>query len=134
SVMIGKVCKGFVQRWLITVTFGYGRSKIIGDNSCRNAAVIMQRIFTGCYKVLFLLAQYRFHIGKLAGAEDSYKDLCINNLTSFLIGNAQLFTCEVYIQLVACFVIQVHGRVNPCLPLVIVKTKLGVLESVRKLF
>ncbi|MGI4727174.1 MAG: glycoside hydrolase family 3 N-terminal domain-containing protein, partial [Janthinobacterium lividum] len=37
------------------------------------------------------------------------------------------------IQLVACFMVQVHHWVHPCLPLAVVKTKLGILKAVGEL-
>src|SRR3954470_13000726 len=94
----------------------------------------MQRILAGSYKVFFLLGKHRFHVSKLAGTQNRYKDFNLCNLPTFPISKVYLFTGKIYIQLIAGLVLHMHYRIDPGFPLIIVKTKLAVLITFRELF
>src|SRR5690606_11240496 len=60
AIMFCKIRKGLIHRWLIFATLVDGTLEIIRYNGCRYASIKMQGIFTGSYKVFFLLAHHGF--------------------------------------------------------------------------
>lgn len=125
-----KVLEGLVELGLEPVGFRDGRLQVVGLDAPWYSTEVMERVLHGRNEVFLLLSLGGLHVGVLAGRQRGHEHFHIAHLSRIAVSHFKLLTGIIQLHDVSGLVVDMHDRIDPLVPPVVIGIELRESEAI----